>query len=70
MVELTILSSLSNNDFLEAGAGGTTLDVMENPMLQDLTTDAGFALALNEVRRLKKGSCLIVAICCESFSAM
>ena len=46
------------------------MDIMQNPMLFDLTTTTGFALALNEVRRLKEGGCLIVAICCESFSAM
>ena len=46
------------------------MDLMSNPMLFDLTTDVGFALALNEIRRLKRGSCAVVAICCNSFTAM
>ena len=55
---------------LEDGAGGTTMDLMANPICFDLTSNSGFALALNEVRRLRKGGCAIIAICCESFSSM
>ena len=46
------------------------MDFMDNPLTFDLTSESGFALALNEVHRLKRGGCLIVAICCESFSIM
>ena len=46
------------------------MDLMSNPMLFDLTSNVGFALALNEFKRLKKGSCAVVAICCNSFTAM
>ena len=39
-------------------------------MAFDLTSDVGYALALNCVLRLRPGGMLIVAICCESFSIM
>ena len=52
------------------GAGGTTFELMDNPLIFDLTSNSGFALALNEIRRLRPGACAIVAICCESYSAM
>ena len=54
----------------EDGAGGTTMDLMANPLCFDLTSSSGFALALNEVRRLRRGGCAVIAICCESFSSM
>ena len=47
----------------------TSLAVVEpGPGHSDL--NVGFALALNEFKRLKKGSCAVVAICCNSFTAM
>ena len=46
------------------------MDIMSNPMVMDLTSEAGFSLALNEVRRLKNGGCCVLALCCESFSVM
>ena len=46
------------------------MDFMDSSLTFDLTSDCGFALALDEVHRLKRGGCLIVAICCESFSIM
>ena len=52
------------------GAGGTTFELMDNPLIFDLTSNSGFALALNEIRRLRPGACAIVAVCCESYSAM
>ena len=52
------------------GATGVALDVLYNPIALDITTDAGFASALNEIRKLKPGACVIAAICCKSFSAM
>ena len=54
----------------EAGASGASFEILDNPKAFDLTTPVGFALALNEVRRLKAGGCCVIALCCESFSAM
>ena len=49
---------------------GATLDIDYNPMAFDMTNDAGFLLAMNEIRKLKSGGVCIIAICCESYSAM
>ena len=54
----------------EGALSGTSLDIMSNPLVMDMTTDVGFSLALNEVRRLKAGGCCVLALCCESFSVM
>ena len=59
-----------SSECFQDGAGGATMDIMDKPLTFDLTSHCGFALALNEVRRMKRGGCLIVAICCESFSIM
>ena len=37
-------------------------------MAFDMTSDVGYALALNSVLRLRPGGMMILAICCESFS--
>ncbi|CAE7243888.1 unnamed protein product [Symbiodinium pilosum] len=52
------------------GAGGSAMDLLWNPMVFDLTTDVGFSLALNEVRRLRPGGVCVIALCCSSFSSM
>ena len=49
---------------------GSSLELLDHPDAFDLTSDAGFILALNEVKRLRPGGLCIVALCCESFSAM
>ena len=46
------------------------MDLKDNPTAFDLTTDVGFALALNSILRLRAGGVLVLAICCESFSVM
>ena len=46
------------------------MEILDDPLQFDLTTESGFVLALNEIRRLKVGGCAIIALCCESFSSM
>ena len=55
---------------VEDGNVGVSLDLLQNPIALDMTTDGGFAAALNEVRRLKRGGVCIVGLCCKSFSGM
>ena len=49
---------------------GVSVDILENPIAMDLTTNAGFALALLQVSKLKRGGVCIIAICCRSYSVM
>ena len=46
------------------------MDILDNPLVFDLTLNSGFALATNAVLRLRPGGVLVVALCCESFSIM
>lgn len=54
----------------QEGLAGASMDLKDNPTAFDLTTDVGFALALNSILRLRAGGVLVLAICCESFSVM
>ena len=55
---------------LQDGQRGSSVEILENPLMFDLTTDRGYAVAANSVMRLRPGGVLVVAICCESFSIM
>ena len=55
---------------MQEGLRGAPIDILLNPMLFDLTTEAGFILALNAVLRIRPGGVLLIAMCCESFSVM
>ena len=52
---------------VEDGNVGVSLDLLQNPIALDMTTDGGFAAALNEVRRLKRGGVCIVGLLQELF---
>ncbi|CAE7206137.1 unnamed protein product [Symbiodinium pilosum] len=78
------LSHTQDYDYLEvfAGAGqvseklrqdgltGAGLEILSNPMLFDLTSDVGYALAVNAVLRLRPRGFMVVALCCDSFTIM
>ena len=46
------------------------MEILTNPLVFDLTSDVGYALALNSVLRLRRGGVLVVGLCCESFTIM
>ena len=54
--------------FDQDGLRGSSIDMLDNPMVMDLTQDVGFILAVNAILRLRPSSVLIVALSCDSFS--
>ena len=56
--------------FIQDECRGANIDILENPLIFDLTSNSGFCLAANSIMRMRPGSVLVVALCCESFSIM